>query len=153
MNLNGVITFACSFGMGKCWCWCHIRIDAFGGIMVGLVFCLGKREKSSDKDDMESPRADSGFMSVLTDEDEFIPYDRGYETDVDVLRTETDALLPSHMKRKKKIRKPDYGSTTNSINGTNGSTTLPRDIGNIRSTFKSRKKYPRLLGKKRVIAS
>lgn len=114
----------------------------FGGIMVGLVFCLGKREKSSDKDDMESPRADSGFMSVLTDEDEFIPYDRGYETDVDVLRTETDALLPSHMKRKKKIRKPDYGSTTNSINGTNGSTTLPRDIGNIRSTLNRERNIP-----------
>ena len=114
----------------------------FGGVMVGLVFCLGKREKSSDKDDMESPRADSGFMSVLTDEDEFIPYDRGYETDVDVLRTETDALLPSHMKRKKKIRKPDYGSTANSMNGTNGSTTLPRDIGNIRSTLNRERNIP-----------
>ena len=43
-------------------------------------------------------------MSVLTDDDEYVPYDRGYETDVDVLRTETDALLPSHMKRKSVLK-------------------------------------------------
>lgn len=114
----------------------------FGGVMIGLVFCLGRREKHSDKDDMESPRADSGFMSVLTDDDEYIPYDRGYETDVDVLRNETDALLPNHMKRKKRIKKPDYGSTTNSINGNNGSATLPRDIGNIRSTLNRERNIP-----------
>ncbi|KAL6451544.1 hypothetical protein SBY92_002887 [Candida maltosa Xu316] len=104
----------------------------FGGVMAGLVLCLGKRDKNDDKDDIEFPRADSGFMSVLTDEDEFIPYDRGYETDVDVLRTESDALLPIHMKRKKRIRKPDYGSTKN--NNNNG-TTLPRDIGDVRNTL------------------
>ena len=80
----------------------------FGGVMVGLMFCIGK-EKKNNKDDFEFPRPDSGFMSVLTDDDEYVPYDRGYETDVDVLRTETDALLPSHMKRKKRVKSQIMG--------------------------------------------
>ncbi|CAX40599.1 conserved hypothetical protein [Candida dubliniensis CD36] len=110
----------------------------FGGVMVGLMFCIGKREKNDNKDDFEFPRSDAGFMSVLTDDDEFVPYDRGYETDVDVLRTETDALLPSHMKRKKRVKKPDYGSTKQGINGV----TLPRDIGDIRSTLNRERNLP-----------
>lgn len=77
--------------------------------MVGLMFCIGKREKNNNKDDFEFPRPDSGFMSVLTDDDEYVPYDRGYETDVDVLRTETDALLPSHMKRKSVLKSQIMG--------------------------------------------
>ena len=77
-------------------------------------------------------------MSVLTDDDEYVPYDRGYETDVDVLRTETDALLPSHMKRKKRVKKPDYGSTKQGSNGV----TLPRDIGDIRSTLNRERNLP-----------
>lgn len=110
----------------------------FGGVMVGLMFCIGKREKNNNKDDFEFPRPDSGFMSVLTDDDEYVPYDRGYETDVDVLRTETDALLPSHMKRKKRVKKPDYGSTKQGSNGV----TLPRDIGDIRSTLNRERNLP-----------
>ncbi|KAI5950141.1 hypothetical protein KGF54_005289 [Candida jiufengensis] len=116
-----------------------------GGVMVGLMFCIGGKKKSTNpygssklNDDETLPRADSGFMSVLTDEDEYIPYDRGYETDVDVLRSETDALLPSHMKRKKRSRPLNYGSIRVDDNGN----TLPRDIGNFKKTLNRERNLP-----------
>ena len=96
-----------------------------------------EKRKNNNKDDFEFPRPDSGFMSVLTDDDEYVPYDRGYETDVDVLRTETDALLPSHMKRKSVLKARLWVYKT----GSNG-VTLPRDIGDIRSTLNRERNLP-----------
>ncbi|KAI5960815.1 uncharacterized protein KGF55_004385 [Candida pseudojiufengensis] len=118
-----------------------------GGVMVGLIFCIGGKKKSNhhhpyltkiNDDDDSLPRIDSGFMSVLTDEDDYLPYDRGYETDVDVLRTETDALLPYHMKRKKKLRPNNFGS----IKVDNNGNTLPRDIGNFKKNLTRERNLP-----------
>ncbi|RLV92757.1 FAS1 domain-containing protein [Spathaspora sp. JA1] len=110
----------------------------FGGVLIGFIFCLGGvRRKSTllgQENQLLLPRADSGFMSVLTDDDDFHPYDRGYETDVDILRTEGDSLLPKYVKRKK-IRRKDYGSISGAGNSappllqqTDSSQTLPRNI-------------------------
>ena len=105
----------------------------FGGVMVGLMFCIGK--ENNNKDDFEFPRPDSGFMSVLTDDDEYVPYDRGYETDVDVLRTETDALLPSHMK--KRVKSQIMGLQNREV-----MVLRYRDIGDIRSTLNRERNLP-----------
>lgn len=118
----------------------------FGGVMIGLVLVMGKGDGSRRKPshDDELPRADSGFMSVLTDDDDYMPYDRGYETDVDVLRSETEALFPS-LKKKRKIKHIDYGSTRSSSDRNKENdppVTLPRDIGNIRSNLSRERNLP-----------
>ncbi|CAK9441993.1 uncharacterized protein LODBEIA_P58010 [Lodderomyces beijingensis] len=117
-----------------------LGLTIFGAVMLGLLICVGRRDKRRrSSHDNEIPRMDSGFMSVLTDDDDYIPYDRGYETDIDLLRSEADALLPNHVKKKRKIRPIDYGSTkTENRNGPSSASgnkdqvtqaTLPRDIG------------------------
>lgn len=117
----------------------------FGGVMIGLVLFMGRknrpRRKSSHGDDL--PRADSGFMSVLTDDDDFMPYDRGYETDVDVLRSETEGLFPS-LKKKRKIKHIDYGSTRSSDGNKENDPpiTLPRDIGSIKHNLSRERNLP-----------
>ncbi|KAI5970812.1 hypothetical protein CANMA_000231 [Candida margitis] len=113
----------------------------FGGVMIGLVLFMGRRGHPRRKPsiDDELPRADSGFMSVLTDDEDYIPYDRGYETDIEVLRSETEGLLPSS-KKKRKIRHNDYGSIRSAENGP--SVTLPRDIGNIKSNLARERNLP-----------
>ncbi|EGW30225.1 uncharacterized protein SPAPADRAFT_144622 [Spathaspora passalidarum NRRL Y-27907] len=119
----------------------------FGAVLIGFVFCLGGRRKRGlmpEENPLLFPRADSGFMSVLTDDDEFHPYDRGYETDVDVLRTESEQLLPTYVKRKK-IRRKDYGSinlpsrsSVPVLQKTESSQTLPRNINNSAKNTLSR---------------
>lgn len=117
----------------------------FGGVMIGLVLFMGRRnptrKASRDTDDHLLPRADSGFMSVLTDDDDYMPYDRGYETDVEVLRSESDALLP---KKKRKLKHIDYGSTTSGRNKENEPpvVALPRDIGNVKNTLARDRNLP-----------
>ena len=159
-----------------------LGLTLFAGVMLGLVLCVGRKDRDHRRNhkkgvgaDDEIPRADSGFMSVLTEDDEednndFLPYDRGYETDIDLLRLEQDALLPSHLKRKKKIRliNNGYGSIDKSVgddsmnrragtrtrNTTAGvedgdddggktvQATLPRDIGNVRKTLNRDRNIP-----------
>ncbi|KAG7664392.1 uncharacterized protein J8A68_002065 [[Candida] subhashii] len=107
----------------------------FGGVMLSFIFCLGgglgRRKNKNDTNQILFPRPDSGFMSVLTDDDnEFYPYDGGYETDVDGLRVESEPLLPTFVKKKKKIRRKDYGSTNTMPSNlrTNSSNIIPRSI-------------------------
>lgn len=82
-------------------------------------------------------------MSVLTDDDDFMPYDRGYETDVDVLRSETEGLFPS-LKKKRKIKHIDYGSTRSSDGNKENDPpiTLPRDIGSIKHNLSRERNLP-----------
>lgn len=107
----------------------------FGGIMLILLFCLGgigRNHKNDSSNQVLFPRPDSGFMSVLTDDDnEFYPNDVGYETDVDGGGVENDPLLPSYIKRKKRVYRRDYGSTLNNSfkpNQKSGSSTLNQSI-------------------------
>ncbi|KAI5956002.1 hypothetical protein KGF57_003488 [Candida theae] len=112
----------------------------FGGVMIGLVLFMSKRgnphRKSSHADD-GLPRADAGFMSVLTDDDDYMPYDRGYETDVEVMRSETDRLFP---KKKRKIR--HYGSAGDHNKENEPPVALPRDIGNVKSNLTRDRNLP-----------
>ncbi|CAI5760367.1 unnamed protein product [Candida verbasci] len=120
----------------------------FGGVMVGFVYCTSRKKTYNLDSEHYFPRSDSGYMSVLTDDDEYLPYDRGYETDTDVLRSETDGLLlPSNLKRKKRIKKIDYGSIINNENDDNRFTvlpkaTLPRNIGNLKETLNRDRNIP-----------
>ncbi|KAI3405167.2 hypothetical protein KGF56_002123 [Candida oxycetoniae] len=145
-----------------------LGLTIFGGVMLGLVFCMGRKEHRYKGDDDEIPRMDSGFMSVLTDDDEFVPYDRGYETDIDLLRSESDALLPARAKKSGGNRKIsatsyNYGSIKNGRNRDrdgdgdgdenenrdknykqNLPATLPRDIGNIKRNLNRERNIPGL---------
>jgi uncharacterized surface protein with fasciclin (FAS1) repeats len=85
----------------------------FAGIMFLIVVCLGKDSKknttkSTFPDDF-APRNDNHFMKVRLNNDDLQPHDRGYETDIDILR-DNDEFLPLYG-TKKIYKKRDYGST------------------------------------------
>ncbi|KAK6462851.1 hypothetical protein DFJ63DRAFT_175957 [Scheffersomyces coipomensis] len=123
-----------------------LGLAMFGMVMLGAIYCLGNNRRkfgeplSQYDNDSMFPRSESTFMPVLTDDDseDFDRgFDIGYETDLDMLRTETESLLPLHGKRKKRGKKRDYGSTANGeatspsgpINIT-GHVSAPRNIHN-----------------------
>ncbi|KAK6199605.1 uncharacterized protein RJT21DRAFT_121990 [Scheffersomyces amazonensis] len=134
-----------------------LGLAIFGLVLLGAIFCLGRSRNSLDKpysfdNDSTFPRAESSFMRVLTDddsEDYDRAYDVGYETDLDMLRTESDMLLPLHGKRKRKGRKRDYGSTANGVIGptnipssTNGTATRSIKINGISKTLNRERNIP-----------
>ncbi|KAK6455907.1 uncharacterized protein RJT20DRAFT_129292 [Scheffersomyces xylosifermentans] len=127
-----------------------LGLAIFGGIMIGAIFCLGNTKKRYDSPMKDSdslfPRSESSFMRVLTDDDNTY-YDRGYETDIDILRTESDLLLPIYGKKKKKIKRRDYGTNATTGNTKNAVTsngaTAPRTIKtNVAKTFSRDRNIP-----------
>lgn len=83
----------------------------FGAILIGAVLCLGNTNKNV-KNQMRQheftfPTNEPSYMQVLGNDEHLVLIDRGYETDVDVLR-EHDPLLPLY--GRKKLRKNGYGS-------------------------------------------
>lgn len=71
----------------------------FGGLLLAMMVCLGWNKKQKVENKSHSfenpfvfPDPSSSFMRVTSDEESLTAYDRGYETDVDVLR-ENDYLL------------------------------------------------------------
>lgn len=90
-----------------------IGIFVLGAIMLGVLFCMGGirtgKPVPANMDHIFAP-AEPSFMRVTSDDEE-LPggyYDRGYETDDDMWRSDRDRLLPS---RGKWSRRHDYGST------------------------------------------
>ncbi|ODV81293.1 uncharacterized protein CANTADRAFT_46442 [Suhomyces tanzawaensis NRRL Y-17324] len=109
----------------------------FGGVMVGAILCLGSSKNKLDKkvnstNEFIFPTNDeSSFMRVRIDDDLYV-IDRGYETDVDVLRSETDQLLPLYGTKKYKKRGygsiPAYGRSTKDTSPPKEGISAPRSI-------------------------
>lgn len=90
-----------------------IGVFVLGAIMLGVLFCMGGIRTGKlgpvNIDHIFAP-AEPTFMRVTSDDEE--PpggyYDRGYETDDDMWRSERDRLLPSRGKRGRLL---NYGAT------------------------------------------
>lgn len=83
----------------------------FGAVLIGAVLCLGNTNKNVKNQmrphEFTFPTNEPSYMQVLGNDEHLALIDRGYETDVDVLR-EHDPLLPLY--GRKKFRKNGYGS-------------------------------------------
>lgn len=108
----------------------------YGIVLIGVLYCLGSTDKKVKSQmrphEFAFPTTEPSYMRVLDDEEQLALIDRGYETDVDVLR-ETDPLLPLY--GRKKFRKNGYSSiptivtpAENGANGNTGTTSAPRTI-------------------------
>lgn len=99
-----------------------IGLMLVGGFLFVIVACLGTpklRKSSSGPLTTESifERPQNSFMRVNFDEEAGPLYDRGYETDIDIVREE-DPLLKGRKKRFKRHR--NYGAINESHNGNSG---------------------------------
>lgn len=119
----------------------------FGTVMFLIILCVGKDEKQLNKVSFEEnlPNNEPHFMRVRLDNDEFPVHDRGYDTDIDVLR-DNDEFLPLYG-TKKIYKKRDYGSTQNQDRSSNNNRSIrpgtsPRNIRNFISTFSRDRNLP-----------
>lgn len=78
----------------------------FGIVMLGVAMCVNNKQKqmggvitTGGSDFLSGGRLEPSFMSVRDSSDDNI-YDRGYETDDDMLRSEHEQLLPTENRRR-----------------------------------------------------
>lgn len=127
-----------------------LGIVIFGGILFGFIAYIEKPKKSDSsllsKDFDLPPHDESSFIRVLTDEGPTM-YDRGYETDIDMLKSDRDLLIPAHAK--KKFRRK-YGAiegqkdASSNNNKDKSLSTAPRNIqtGNIIASLNRDRNLP-----------
>ncbi|OBA19166.1 hypothetical protein METBIDRAFT_46441 [Metschnikowia bicuspidata var. bicuspidata NRRL YB-4993] len=81
-----------------------IGVILFGFFTTTIVLCLSKTGKKKDQaPELEGSYkpAGSGYMPITSNEDPLAAnFDHGYETDVDLMRSETDQLLPKNGERR-----------------------------------------------------
>lgn len=83
-----------------------LTITAFA--IFFIVLCVGRNDKHLNKATLDDNRVEPHFMRVRMENEETQVHDRGYDTDIDVLR-DNDEFLPLYG-TKKIYKKRDYGS-------------------------------------------
>lgn len=120
----------------------------FGMVMFFIILCVGKGDKKTNKVTFDENPSNNQihFMRVRIDNEDLPVHDRGYDTDIDILR-DNDEFLPLYG-TKKIYKKRDYGSTrnqepsSNNINNSLHPVSGPRNIKNSVSSLSRDRNIP-----------
>ncbi|CAH2355865.1 hypothetical protein CLIB1423_36S00606 [[Candida] railenensis] len=129
-----------------------VGLVIFGVVMLSVAMCINSNSQNKKQNpklngDFFSINTEPSFMSVRESSDDNSPiYDRGYETDDDMLRSEHENLLPAYESKRKRggkkgrndyLNNDGYGSTRDSSRSPNGTTHEGGTIGPLPISSKS----------------
>lgn len=121
----------------------------FGAVMIGVAMALDRNKKPPlpKLNGNFAVRAPS-FMSVRDSSDDNAPFDQGYETDNDMVRSDHELLLPKRNRSRRRTGATEnsnegYGSTKDSSQSPNGPTgPLPISTKSLTSTLNRDRHLP-----------